>query len=288
MEARKRKLHMPPGAVQEGNVAWWTDNVMSYDWSGEIGVERFSPAWFDDIDARFLRGAELFASEHTPFDRLIPFDQLRGKQVLEIGCGMGFHSELLARAGAHLTSVDISPTSIEATTRRLELKGLTSRIIHTDAEVLPFEAGSFDFVWSWGVIHHSANTARIVREIARVLRRHGETRVMVYNRQGAASVAAFFTDHVLKGKFLFQDFDETLFEASDGFSARFYVRDQFEDLFRAFFDDVHCSVLGQQADVVPLPRRLRRLVLPFVSRSYSEKAQGRRGSFLFLVARGLR
>ena len=35
---------------------------------------------------------------------------------------------------------------------------------------MPFDAGAFDFVWSWGVIHHSSSTGRVVREIARVCR----------------------------------------------------------------------------------------------------------------------
>ena len=51
-----------------------------------------------------------------------------------------------------------------------------------DAEHLEFPDETFDFVWSWGVIHHSANTEAIIREIHRVLKPGGEARVMVYHR----------------------------------------------------------------------------------------------------------
>jgi 2-polyprenyl-3-methyl-5-hydroxy-6-metoxy-1,4-benzoquinol methylase len=58
--------------------------------------------------------------------------------VLEIGCGMGLHSELMARAGARLHSIDLSPTSVEATQRRFALKHLDGNIQQADAERLPF------------------------------------------------------------------------------------------------------------------------------------------------------
>jgi SAM-dependent methyltransferase len=50
-----------------------------------------------------------------------------------------------------------------------------------DGEQLPFEDGSFDFVYSWGVIHHSPRPERLVAEMRRVLR-PGEARAMIYAR----------------------------------------------------------------------------------------------------------
>src|ERR1700677_2022527 len=87
--------------IQTGNQQWWTSQTMSYDWNDKVQSERFSQAWFNEIDRRFIYGARLFAHDKTPFDRIIPFDTLKGKSVLEIGCGMGLHSELLTRAGAN-------------------------------------------------------------------------------------------------------------------------------------------------------------------------------------------
>ena len=93
-------------------------------------------------------------------------------------------------------------TAVEAICRRLALRGLRAHVLQCDAENLPFTTGAFDFVWSWGVIHHSSRTARIVREIARVLNRTGACRVMVYNREGMPARICFIREYVLRGGFL--------------------------------------------------------------------------------------
>jgi 2-polyprenyl-3-methyl-5-hydroxy-6-metoxy-1,4-benzoquinol methylase len=287
IDEAKRSKDLPVGVVQDGNKRWWTENTMSYDWHGEIAVPRFSSEWFDAIDQRFVAAAHLYATDRQPFDRIIPYEQLAGADVLEIGCGMGLHTELMARAGARVTAIDLSPTSVEATTRRLSLRGLSARVLEGDAEVLPFEGRSFDFIWSWGVIHHSSRTGKVVREIARVSRPNSECRVMVYNRNSAWAYSIFVKDYLLKAQFLRRSFEETLYHSSDGFTARFYIREQFEDLFRTFFEEVSSELMGQESDVVPLPRRARQYALRFLPESYQRKAQAQRGSFIFLKARRL-
>ena len=280
----KRADDTSVGGVQSGNQAWWTDYPMAYDWRGEIKDPRFSREWFDKIDARFLYGVRLFATRERPFDQIMPLDRLQGKKVLEIGCGMGLHSETLVRAGADLTSIDLSPTSIEATTKRLELKGLTANVRQADAENIPFDPATFDFVWSWGVIHHSSRTARIVREIARVLKPDGETRIMVYNRLGTSAGIAYWVDYIMKFGWLRRSFEEQLYKTTDGYSARYYVTDQFEDLFRAFFKDVSSCICGLDVDAIPLPSRLRRIAVKIASKKWMERRQARKGGFIFLTA----
>jgi ubiquinone/menaquinone biosynthesis C-methylase UbiE len=197
---------------------------------------------------------------------------------------MGLHSELMTRAGATLSAIDLSPTSVEATKTRFSLKKLQGNIQLADAEHIPFPDQSFDFVWSWGVIHHSSRTARIVREISRVLKPGGECRIMVYNRLGVIVPITFFTHHLIKGKFLHQDFDQTLLASSDGYSARFYTSDQFSDLFYAFFKDVSTEILGQDSDSLPLPGRIRNIAIRFISENWLRKRQSKAGAFLFLKA----
>jgi 2-polyprenyl-3-methyl-5-hydroxy-6-metoxy-1,4-benzoquinol methylase len=281
----KRSADQAVEAVQAGNKQWWTDNTMSYDWNDREQAPRFSQEWFDAIDQRFLEGARLYGTEQRPFDRIIPFERLKGADVLEIGCGMGLHTELMVRAGARLSAVDLSPTSVEATRARLKLKGLEARIIEGDAETLPFDAKSFDFIWSWGVIHHSSRTGRVVREIARVARPEAEVRLMVYNRNSTWARSIFVRDFLLRGQFLRKSFEETLYQSSDGFTARFYVPEQFEDLCRAFFSDVSSEIMGQESDVVPLPRQVRKYAVRLLPEAYMRKAQAKRGSFIFLTAR---
>ena len=108
---------------------------------------------------------------------------MKGKKVLEIGCGMGSHSGLISQYASELTSIDLTQTAVETTNKRFALFNIKNATAYqVDAEELPFEGGSFDFVWSWGVIHHSANTDVIVDKIHRVLKDDGKAFLMVYNK----------------------------------------------------------------------------------------------------------
>jgi 2-polyprenyl-3-methyl-5-hydroxy-6-metoxy-1,4-benzoquinol methylase len=269
--------------VQSGNRQWWTKQTMSYDWKDKVATERFSSAWFDEIDRRFVHGARLFAHGAAPFDQIIPFGQLNGADVLEIGCGMGLHSELMARAGAKLTAIDISDTSIEATTKRLALRQLNARVLQMDAQTLDFPDASFDFVWSWGVIHHSAKTATIIREIARVLRPGGQTRIMVYHLDSTSGYYSIVRDF-LPGFWRGRTIDDGLWKRADGYMARHYSKDMLTDIMALFFKDVSAKSLGQDADGVPLPRQIRPLVMAMMSREGLARRANARGSFLFMTA----
>jgi 2-polyprenyl-3-methyl-5-hydroxy-6-metoxy-1,4-benzoquinol methylase len=269
--------------VQHGNRSWWSDNPMTYDWHGTNTLPRGTRDWFDEIDRRFIDSSRPYLTSQRPFDRIMP-DDLEGRQVLEIGCGMGLHSLELARRGAKVHAVDLTEAAVEATQARMKEFGVDSEIRCADAESLPYEGMTFDFVWSWGVIHHSARTARIVREIARVLKPDGEARVMVYNRDGRIARLVLLRHYILGGEFIRHSPDESLWRWSDGYSARFYHKEQFEDLFRGFFGDVSSVVLGQESDVVPLPGRVRGMVAAQISDRHRLSIASRVGGFLFLTA----
>lgn len=280
----KRAVAMDRDSVQLGNKKWWTDQTMSYDWKGRSKFERLTAAWYDDIDGRFLRAAKLFSDAPNPFTALIGTDRLAGKRVLEIGCGMGFHSELLARAGAQLTSIDLSPTSVKSTRKRFDLKGLRGSILEMDAEAMDFPDGSFDLVWSWGVIHHSSRTGRIMRGIERVLAPTGEARVMVYNLGGMAAYMTIATRYLL-GFWSGKGLDELLWQSTDGYSARFYSADLLRDQLATFFDQVDIRILGQEADVVPLPRFVRPTILKFIPLKKQRQIVQAHGAYLFAIAK---
>jgi 2-polyprenyl-3-methyl-5-hydroxy-6-metoxy-1,4-benzoquinol methylase len=279
----KRVNALDIGSVQKGNKNWWTAHTMSYDWNNNSTLAPMTVPWFDDIDRKFLHAARLFSEAVNPFEQLMQIEQLAGKRVLEIGCGMGLHSEMFSRAGAVLSSIDLSPTSVKATKTRFELKNLGGDVREMDAECLAFPAGSFDMVWSWGVIHHSSRTGRIVREIERVLRPGGVARIMVYNLEGMTAYVTLATRYLL-GFWRNQSLDEVLWRSTDGFSARFYTKDQFNDLLATFFDNVETRIFGQDVDVVPLPQFLRCQVLKLIPLSRQRELTGRRGEFLFAVA----
>jgi ubiquinone/menaquinone biosynthesis C-methylase UbiE len=118
---------------------------------------------------------------HVPV--VAQFESFRGKDVLEIGCGIATDGLEFARNGANYTGVDLTPHSIELAKERFGLLHTPGRFEVANAEEgLPFGDSSFDHVYSFGVIHHSPSPEKIVSEIHRVLRKNGTFTVMLYNR----------------------------------------------------------------------------------------------------------
>jgi ubiquinone/menaquinone biosynthesis C-methylase UbiE len=103
-----------------------------------------------------------------------------GDEVLEIGGGMGTDLARFAAHGAIVTDLDLSAGHLQLAEENFRLRGLRGRFIHHDAETLPFGDGSFDVVYSNGVLHHTPNTVAVVAEIRRVLRPGGRAIVMFY------------------------------------------------------------------------------------------------------------
>ncbi len=110
------------------------------------------------------------------------FSSARGLRVLEIGCGLGTDGAQFAKAGAIYTGVDLTEAAVELARKRFELFDLPGTFRTADAENLDFADNSFDLVYSHGVLHHTPDTERAVREVHRVLRPGGRAVVMLYHR----------------------------------------------------------------------------------------------------------
>ena len=109
--------------------------------------------------------------ELEPFIReFAGFESAAGKRVLEIGVGMGPDYLEWLKAGARATGIDLSRASLERARRRCEMAGYSPDLQEADAEHLPFPENTFDIVYSYGVMHHSPDTAQCIREARRVLR----------------------------------------------------------------------------------------------------------------------
>lgn len=166
-----------------------------------------------------------------PFAR---FDEGRGRDVLEIGVGMGAdHVEWARRGPRSLAGIDLTRRAVDFTRRRLALYGLSSRVRTGDAENLPFPDASFDIVYSWGVLHHSPDTQRAVDEVRRVLRPGGRAAVMVYHRPALVGRVLWARYALLRGRPR-TSLDEIYARHLESPGTRAYTREGARRLFRGF------------------------------------------------------
>ncbi|MBI5848248.1 MAG: class I SAM-dependent methyltransferase [Nitrospirae bacterium] len=122
-----------------------------------------------------------YGKEHH-LDWLINWRSAAGKDLLEIGLGVGADASRWAAYAMSYTGVDLTTESVEATKRHFEILDLKGSILKGNAEALPFADNSFDLVYSHGVIHHTTDIMKALSEIFRVTRSEGEIVLMLYSK----------------------------------------------------------------------------------------------------------
>lgn len=196
--------------------SWWAENPMTYGQEhgktafreGEetVEVEFGSREFFGNADRQFIEWNRPLHNNRGHFGKIFPYDEFSGHSVLEIGCGMGYMAMLWVGNGARVTAVDLNPVSITQTRKRFKLFGLEGRIQQEDANSLSFPDGSFDYVYSWGVLHHSPDLERSVSEFFRVLKPGGKFGIMLYNRKSFLHLYhTVYVEGFLHGESLFLD-----------------------------------------------------------------------------------
>jgi 2-polyprenyl-3-methyl-5-hydroxy-6-metoxy-1,4-benzoquinol methylase len=89
---------------------------------------------------------------------------LKGKTLLDVGCGDGMNSVMLARMGAQVTGIDVSPGAIEVARRRAEFNGVSNqvRFLCSPVEKAALPDRTFDVVWGDGILHHVLDDLELV------------------------------------------------------------------------------------------------------------------------------
>ncbi len=256
------------------NKSWWEKHPMRYDWLEEIPYPEYSKEFYGEIDRRFFEDANKYLPiEKIPFDGMIDFGSLADKTVLEIGVGNGSHAQLLAKYSKDFVGIDLTEYAVKSVSERMKVFGIESADIRLmNAEALEFEDNSFDFVWSWGVVHHSANTQQILKEISRVLKPGGTFKSMVYYRSYwgyyvFGVISGIFNGHFFRGCSLHEAVQKT----TDGAIARYYSAAEWEKELRDAglrMDDIR--ILGMKSTILPIPRsKLKYRILDAIPNGFS-------------------
>jgi SAM-dependent methyltransferase len=139
----------------------------SYEW------QRFSKTQLDSFTRRTDTRDRLQASLN------FPLEQLKGKLVLDAGCGMGRFAEIVQRYGGQYVGLDYSFAVDAAYTNVGHLPGVhfvQANIFHP-----PFADATFDLIISLGVLHHTPDPHMAFASLPRVLKPGGALSVTVYD-----------------------------------------------------------------------------------------------------------
>lgn len=148
---------------------YWNDRPCNIKHSNKtIGTKEY----FSEVTTR-----KYFVESHI--HEFANFKKWNGKLVLEVGCGIGTAAQTFVENGAIYTGIDISDYSIELSKKRFNLFNLNGNfIVHNIEHLLP--ENQFDLIYSFGVLHHTYDIKKAIKNIYDLLKESGEFKLMLY------------------------------------------------------------------------------------------------------------
>lgn len=209
-----------PAESARASRSWW--NATAADYQAEHG------AFLGDSD--FLWGPEGLRESEA---RLL--GEVRGRRVLEVGCGAAQCSRWLAGQGAEPVAFDLSEAQLAHGRRLNGTTGVVVPLVCADAGRLPFADESFDLVCSaYGAVPFVADSAGVMCEVARVLRPGGRW--------------VFSTTHPFRWCFLDDPGPKGLVVEASYFDRRAYVEQ--DDSGRATYVEHHRTIGDRVREIV--------------------------------------
>jgi ubiquinone/menaquinone biosynthesis C-methylase UbiE len=194
--------------------------------AGEPNVASSSAQFFDAY-------ARIRYEREPEIEGFAEFRRRAGWRVLEVGVGMGADFVRFAKAGANIVGTDLASRSLELARRNAENNRVAPTLLNADAQALPFAEGTFDLVYSWGVLHHALDIECALREIHRVLRPRGECRVMLYHRRSLLALQCYLR-YGLGGLRPFTSISELIATNIESPGTKAFTRDEARALFNQF------------------------------------------------------
>ncbi len=127
----------------------------------------------DELDEQKLSQYEFARQTGTSVE------ELRGKTVLDAGCGGGRFVELLKSCGATIVAMDIDSTGLRRIGAKLS-DNENIHFVHADLFQPPLRTGAFDFIHSLGVLHHTPDPKGAFSNLTRLLKPGGQIAIWVY------------------------------------------------------------------------------------------------------------
>ena len=171
--------------------SYFADNISLNDYKGNFEKKTeyktqilYGKLWLKRLVQKTLDSTEELKESfiRNGFD----INYLKGKKVLDMGCGSGRFSIAFARLGAdHVTGVDLGDDGLEVARELASSNGLKNVIFEKYSVLdLPYKDKSFDFVFCKGVLHHTGNLNKGLDEYYRVLKKEGKGFLYLYGSGG--------------------------------------------------------------------------------------------------------
>ena len=166
------------------NKNWWDENTMSYqEWNlNEELRSKDDPKNIETVNKNYITSNPYLTDFFGDLEIKKSDNEISFEKVLDLGCGWGSSSILLSKLFKEVHSIDISTTSIIKAKKNIDLHKVKNiKLEELDAEKLSSK-NEYDFVYSWGVIHHSSNPNKVYKKMYDSLKSDGAFMIMVYNK----------------------------------------------------------------------------------------------------------
>jgi len=142
-------------------------------------VDTFSFEWnkFHDVQMDILNRTDISEKTFSSKTGWFPED-LRGKRILDVGVGAGRFADVVSRWGGEAIGVDLS-FAVNAADKNIGRRH-NVHILQADLFRLPFREGTFDAIYSIGVLHHTPDTEKAFQAIVPYLKNGGEIAIFLY------------------------------------------------------------------------------------------------------------
>ena len=159
---------------------YWNSHTLGFQYVTDRSIEPNSPEFYAHIQPWMNPYKFPWIMERIEREAAI----LKGKHLLEVGCGMGYDSLEFLKRGVRVTATDLTPNAVSLTRRYFEIEGVQAEDVRT-ANVLdlPFKDNTFDAVWANGVLHATGDTAKAIQETRRVLKTGGRAIISHFYRK---------------------------------------------------------------------------------------------------------
>lgn len=136
--------------------------------------ELFHDEWATSVDINDIMVDEFFEACTAPENRIIlkKLGNIRGKKILELGCGLGEASVYMAKQGAEVFATDISDGMLNLAKKLAEKHAVQINTKKSYSDQIDFDDETFDIVYAANLLHH-VDIERTLKEAVRVLKKGG-------------------------------------------------------------------------------------------------------------------